>query len=117
MLVINRYVRDATSGEMAWKSEIITDARVINAYLRHRKLIEAPAADSGDGLTIPEPCGKPRIKRRTYAHIVRLQIKQGKKPPLPDDEELSESELPKEFLKNTGVADNKAPSAGNILKF
>lgn len=41
MLVINRLVRDET-GKADWKSEVITDARVINAYLRHRRMIEKP---------------------------------------------------------------------------
>jgi hypothetical protein len=41
MLVINRLVRNE-KGEQEWKSEIVTDGRVINAYLHHRKMIEAP---------------------------------------------------------------------------
>lgn len=39
MLVINRIVKVA-NGEPQWKSEVITDGRVISAYLRYRKLIE-----------------------------------------------------------------------------
>jgi transcription initiation factor TFIID subunit 1 len=41
VLVINRLVKNETGG-FDWKSEVITDARVINAYLRHRKMIEKP---------------------------------------------------------------------------
>jgi transcription initiation factor TFIID subunit 1 len=39
VLVINRLVHNS-SGGLDWKSEVITDGRVINAYLRHRKMIE-----------------------------------------------------------------------------
>ena len=39
VLVINRLVKNIT-GDFDWKSEVITDGRVINAYLRHRKMIE-----------------------------------------------------------------------------
>jgi hypothetical protein len=40
MLVINRLVRNS-DGEHVWKSEVITDPRVLHAYLRHRKLIDS----------------------------------------------------------------------------
>jgi hypothetical protein len=39
---------------------------------------------------------KARVRRRTHAHVVRLQIKQGKRQPFKDDEDISESELPLE---------------------
>jgi transcription initiation factor TFIID subunit 1, fungi type len=39
ILVINRLIKNETGG-LDWKSEVITDGRVINAYLRHRKMIE-----------------------------------------------------------------------------
>jgi hypothetical protein len=38
MLVINRLVKDA-NGEHEWKSEVISDGRIVNAYLRYRKLV------------------------------------------------------------------------------
>ncbi|KAJ3344605.1 hypothetical protein HDU83_005014 [Entophlyctis luteolus] len=39
-LIINRLVRNA-AGEPVWKSEVLTDPRVINAYLRQRLIIES----------------------------------------------------------------------------
>ena len=91
MLVINRLIRNA-SGDPVWKSEVITDPRVLNAYLRHRKMIDAPPTASS---AYPNETDMAvRRKRRTNAHIVKLQIKQGKRPPLNQEEDLSESELP-----------------------
>ncbi len=42
MLVINRLVKKA-DGKVEWVSEVVTNVRIINAYLRYRKLIEQPA--------------------------------------------------------------------------
>lgn len=39
VLVINRLVKKENSEEKEWKSEVIHDGRVINAYLRYRKLV------------------------------------------------------------------------------
>lgn len=39
VLVINRLVKNGDQVE--WKSEVVSDPRVINAYLRHRKMIES----------------------------------------------------------------------------
>jgi hypothetical protein len=100
--VINRYVRNADN-ELKWKSQVVTDPRVINAYINHRKQIEKPPkeekpkAEGGEPpqiVELTEEEKKVRIKRRTNAHVIRLQIKQGKRPPLPDDDDISESELP-----------------------
>jgi hypothetical protein len=38
VLVINRLLKKE-NGEVEWKSEVINDGRVINAYLRYRKLV------------------------------------------------------------------------------
>ena len=46
----------------------------------------------------PEKDLKARIKRRTNAHVVRLKAKQGKLPPIAEDDEISESELPPYFM-------------------
>ncbi|KAJ3316030.1 hypothetical protein HDV04_000239 [Boothiomyces sp. JEL0838] len=98
MLVINRLIKNETGG-YDWKSEVITDGRVIIAYLRHRKLIEAPPTyPTIEGVPQTDTDEKARRKRRTEAHIVKLQIKQGKRPPI-DDEDLSESELPPEVVQ------------------
>ena len=40
VLVISRLVKNGDTVE--WKSELVSDPRVINAYLRHRKMIESP---------------------------------------------------------------------------
>jgi hypothetical protein len=61
---------------------------------------------------IPETDLKSRRKRRTNAHLVKLHIKQGKRPPLPEDEELSESELPNEG--HVGVAQKPLPVVLNL---
>ncbi len=47
ILVINRLVYD-DQGDLVWKSEVVTDSRVMNAYLRQRVLIEKEARE-GDG--------------------------------------------------------------------
>ena len=96
VLVINRLMKNGDNVE--WKSEVVSDPRVINAYLKHRKMIEAPPKYIElirivEGIE-PEADIPARIKRRTNAHVVRLQAKQGKRPPIPEDEEISESELP-----------------------
>lgn len=104
MLVINRLMR-STTGDPIWKSEVITDSRVLNAYLRHRKLIDSPPTASS---AYPnETDMKARRRRRTNAHIVKLQIKQGKKPPLNQEEDLSESELPDENIQKPPVPNLK----------
>ncbi|KAJ1332117.1 hypothetical protein BSLG_008936 [Batrachochytrium salamandrivorans] len=90
VLVISRLIRNE-EGDLDWKSEVITDGRVINAYLRHRSLIE----------------NRRRRRRRTRAHVARLQVKLGKKPTPTDPNEAaqldpaillaqSEAELPAE---------------------
>lgn len=56
---------------------------------------------------------KARRSRRTHAHIVRLQIKQGKKPPLNDDEDISESELPGEIVQKPLPVMIKVPTGMN----
>lgn len=95
MLIINRLIRNP-DGSQEWKSEIISDPRVLNAYLRHRKLIDA--APTASSAYPNETDMKARRIRRTNAHIVKLQIKQGKRPPLNQEEDLSESELPEYFF-------------------
>ncbi|KAJ3368951.1 hypothetical protein HDU91_000171 [Kappamyces sp. JEL0680] len=111
MLVINRLIRNS-AGEQVWKSEVITDPRVLNAYLRHRKLIDSlPTASSA----YPnETDMKARRRRRTNAHIVKLQIKQGKRPPLTTEEDLSESELPDESIPKAPVT-NLRVAVGTAL--
>lgn len=44
MLVINRLVRNPETRNPEWKSEVITDMRVMSAYLRQRTLIEKTTA-------------------------------------------------------------------------
>lgn len=60
----------------------------------------------------PETDLKARRKRRTNAHLVKLHIKQGKRPPLPEDEELSESELPNEG--HVGIPQKPLPVVLNL---
>lgn len=93
MLIINRLCKV----ENVWKSEVITDSRVLTAYLKHRKMIEAPP--TALSARPNETDFKVRFKRRLNAHIVKLQIKQGKRPPLNEEEDLSESELPDSSFK------------------
>ena len=100
MLVINRLVKNE-NGEQVWKSEVITDSRVLNAYLRHRKMIDA--APTALSMYPNEVNNATRRKRRTYAHMIKLQIKQGKLPPIKAEEDLSESELPDESLKRAAL--------------
>jgi hypothetical protein len=57
---------------------------------------------------------KARRKRRTNAHIVKLQIKQGKRPPLTTEEDLSESELPDESIPKAPVT-NLRVAVGTAL--
>ncbi len=61
MLVINRLVKNE-NGEPVWKSEVVTDTIVINAYLRHRRQIEKPQVVKED--EVIETDLKARIKRR-----------------------------------------------------
>ncbi|KAJ3276830.1 hypothetical protein HDV01_002885 [Terramyces sp. JEL0728] len=109
----NKMLIKNETGGRDWKSEVITDGRVIIAYLRHRKLIEAPSTYPAiEGIPQADTDEKARIKRRTDAHIVKLQIKQGKRPPI-DDEDLSESELPPEAVQKPLPVVLKIPTLVN----
>jgi hypothetical protein len=83
-------------------------------------LIEAPQKYKAINIRIvegvtPETDIKARIKRRTNAHIVKLQVKQGKRQPLPEVEDISESELPNEVQKPLPVV-LKIPSIATELE-
>ncbi|KAH9273973.1 hypothetical protein BASA83_003608 [Batrachochytrium salamandrivorans] len=118
VLVISRLIRNE-EGDLDWKSEVITDGRVINAYLRHRSLIEKTDDEEGmvpnsiyhdnsvDYSQLSEDEKRNYKQRRTRAHVARLQVKLGKKPTPTDPNEAaqldpaillaqSEAELPAE---------------------
>ncbi|KAJ3093054.1 hypothetical protein HK102_010959 [Quaeritorhiza haematococci] len=63
MLVIMRLVRDE-QGELVWKSEVLTDVRVINAYMRQRTLIERQAASRSLSPSNNDEDEKKRRKKR-----------------------------------------------------
>nr|KAJ3423026.1 hypothetical protein HK105_004201 [Polyrhizophydium stewartii] len=79
VLVISRLVRNER-GELNWKSEVIRDGRVINAYLRHRNLIENQDVDEDYYASLSEEERLKFRQRRTRDHVSRLQAKLGKKP-------------------------------------
>ncbi|KAJ2226702.1 hypothetical protein H4R99_004645 [Coemansia sp. RSA 1722] len=47
-LVIRRAVKSPYTGELMWKTEVVRDQAVIQAYLRQRRIIENAAYRSGD---------------------------------------------------------------------
>ncbi|KAJ3102902.1 hypothetical protein HDU97_000215 [Phlyctochytrium planicorne] len=76
-LVINRLVR--TEGGFEWKSEVISDSRVMNAYVRQRKLIESQI-NSDANATVNEEEKKSQRKKKTQDQIIKLkQTSQTKK--------------------------------------
>ncbi|KAJ8324904.1 hypothetical protein O5D80_006435 [Batrachochytrium dendrobatidis] len=81
VLVISRMIRN-DQGELDWKSEVITDGRVINAYLRHRSIIEK--IDEGDEnfdiSLLSEEERRELRQRKTREHVAQLQTKLGNKP-------------------------------------
>ncbi|KAI8812169.1 hypothetical protein BJ742DRAFT_795086 [Cladochytrium replicatum] len=68
-LVINRLVK----GE--WKAEIVTDPRVINSYLRQRRIIEARDQET-EGVPLTEDEERRRRKYRTKEQLGKLNQKQ-----------------------------------------
>ncbi|KAJ3214935.1 hypothetical protein HDU67_001023 [Dinochytrium kinnereticum] len=81
-LVINRLIRSA-GGALEWRPEIISDLRVINAYLRQRKLIESQIANSEANQAPTDDDLKKQRKKKTQDQIIKLkqtsQSKKGKK--------------------------------------
>ncbi|KAJ1965806.1 hypothetical protein GGI12_000493, partial [Dipsacomyces acuminosporus] len=84
-LVIRRAVKSPYTGELMWRSEIIKDSAVIQAYLRQRRIIENMAyeredlfdGDGGDmaaaGSTMVD------LASETQMHIARLKIAREKR--------------------------------------
>ncbi|KAJ3332178.1 hypothetical protein HDU76_001059 [Blyttiomyces sp. JEL0837] len=78
-LVINRLIR-SPEGVLEWKPEIISDIRVINAYLRQRKLIESQiAGNSETPIGASEEDVKKQRRKRTQDHIIKLKQKSSSK--------------------------------------
>ena len=77
ILIINRLVKNEDKFE--WKSEIITDIRVMNAYLRQRALIERDNAPRNSSSNLSPVAARPNAdeikkirKKRTIEQLSRL---------------------------------------------
>ncbi|KAJ1921004.1 hypothetical protein IWQ60_006856 [Tieghemiomyces parasiticus] len=85
MLVIRRYARSATTGELTWQTEVLRDVAVINAYLRQRALIESDTAVAASRGTEPalvsldETQRPAALKRRTQNQLQALRTRRDKK--------------------------------------
>ena len=94
VLVISRLIKN-DQNQLVWKSEVVTNSRVINSYLGHRKMIEKHEDNelliNADPATLEEFRRK-RIKNRTRHHVTKLQLKLGRKPTF---EDILESSRPR----------------------
>ncbi|KAI8816414.1 uncharacterized protein EV422DRAFT_581472 [Fimicolochytrium jonesii] len=76
-LTIRRIYRNPTTGEEEEKSEVITDMKIINAYLRQRAIIESQeAAEKQRGEDNPET-ERRRKRKNVQDHV--MQMKEGKR--------------------------------------
>ncbi|KAI8842084.1 hypothetical protein BC829DRAFT_303134 [Chytridium lagenaria] len=76
------------AGVLEWRPEIISDLRVINAYLRQRKLIESQIADSEANQGQNDDDLKKQRKKKTQDQIIKLkQTSQSKKSKKKKDED------------------------------
>lgn len=87
-LVIKRLVK-LHDGSTTWKSDVIKDQKVINAYIRQRRMIEQSVI--GRGLPISEEEVKKRRRKKTEDAISKLKSKKEakkrgprRKRPLPE---------------------------------
>ncbi|KAJ3081611.1 hypothetical protein HK100_009854, partial [Physocladia obscura] len=75
-LMINRLVRTKT-GEQVWKSEILSDPRVINAYLRQRYMIESQAKAAKEAASVEqneEETSKRRSRKKLQDQVITENI-------------------------------------------
>ncbi|KAJ2801056.1 hypothetical protein H4R21_002936, partial [Coemansia helicoidea] len=81
-LVVRRAVRSPYTGELTWRTEVVRDLAVIQAYLRQRRIIENRAHrhsdlfdddDSDDGFGSPGHDPQAAVAAETQAHLARLE--------------------------------------------
>ncbi|KAJ3408580.1 hypothetical protein HDV05_004941 [Chytridiales sp. JEL 0842] len=66
-----------SDGSLEWKPEIVNDSRVINAYLRQRKLIESQISVTADGIKsgAADDDIKKQRRKKTQDQIIKLKEK------------------------------------------
>ena len=73
ILVINRLVMDPSTQSLIWKSEVITDVKVMRAYLRQRALLERIEKD-GSQPPMTEEDEKMYRKRKIQDYLTNLRL-------------------------------------------
>lgn len=73
ILVINRLLRSSTTGQLEWQSEVITDMKVMSAYLRQRTLIEK-TTNPGSVTPFTEDEERARRKKKIAEHLTSIRL-------------------------------------------
>ncbi|KAJ3193958.1 hypothetical protein HK101_003757 [Irineochytrium annulatum] len=111
-LVIKRLMR-GEDDTLEWRTEIVSDVKVINAYIRQRKLIESTVAENG----ATEDDAKKQRRKKTEDQIIKLKETsnkkgKGKKPKKEDTiQEQPAPEQPQTFKLKIPLASIAASSS------